>query len=181
MTAEIVSAAAAAGTFVVITATAIAALVQLRHLRASNQLQGLLAVLSMPYEPLLSESFAFVTHELPKKMQDPAFRRELEEKTAPDRFIHKELRVCDYYERLGSMIKFGLFPEELYFDNSSPERSWQNLEPVIAIMRRRRGPGVYDNFEYLVARSREWDRRHPQGAFPADAARIEVRDPWLDR
>ncbi|HEV2262299.1 MAG TPA: hypothetical protein VGR69_08445 [Candidatus Rubrimentiphilum sp.] len=179
MNLEIVNAAAAVGTFLVIAATAMAALVQLRHLRASNQLQALLAVLSMPYEPALSESFAFVTHELPQKMNDPAFRRVLEGPLPPDRLVHKELRVCDYYERLGSMIKFGLIPEELYFDNSTPENSWKVLEPVIAIMRRHRGAVVYDNFEYLVARSREWDRRHPGGAFPKNQPRLTVSDAWL--
>lgn len=176
---EVINSLAAVGTFLVIAATAIAALVQLRHLRASNQLQALLAVLSMPYEPALSESFAFVTHELANKMKDPAFRRALEGPGSPDRLIHKELRVCDYYERLGSMIKFGLIPEELYFDNSTPENTWKVVEPVVAIMRRRRGPVVYDNFEYLVARSREWDRRHPDGAFPKNQSRLTLNDPWL--
>ena len=175
---EILSTAAALGTFVVIAATAVAALIQLRQLRTTHQLQGLLAVLSLPYEPALSDAFMFMTHELAQKMKDPAFRRELEN-PAPDRAVHKELRVCDYYERLGSMIKYGLFEEELYFDNSSPERAWGVLEPVIAIMRRKRGPGVYDNFEYLVARSRDWDARHPNGAFPAGTSRLQLNDPWL--
>jgi hypothetical protein len=39
--------AAAVGTFVVIAASAIAALVQLRHLRTSNQLSGLVSVFEM--------------------------------------------------------------------------------------------------------------------------------------
>ncbi len=42
MSPESVSAVAAAGTLIVIAATAFAALVQLRHIRAANQLTGLL-------------------------------------------------------------------------------------------------------------------------------------------
>lgn len=175
---ETLSTAAAVGTFLVIAATAIAALIQLRHLRISNQLQGLLAILVMPYEPVLQESFEFVSHELESRLRDPQFRRELEGPTV-DRMIHKEMRVLDYYERLGSIVKNGLIPEELYFDNSTPEQYWRMLSQVIAIRRRGRGPVVYDNFEYLVARSRAYDRRHPNGNYPPEEARIEIEDVWL--
>ncbi len=178
MSLETLSTVAAVGTFLVIAATAIAALVQLRHLRVSNQLEALLAVLSLPYDSVLSESFQFVTHELEARMRDPQFRRELE-KPQPDRKVHKELLVCDYYERLGSIVKNGLIPEELYFDNSTPEQSWRLLSQVIAIRRRVRGPVVYDNFEYLVARSRAYDRRHPNGNYPASEPRVEIEDVWL--
>ncbi|MGB8910007.1 MAG: hypothetical protein WCC84_14775 [Candidatus Cybelea sp.] len=47
MTYEAIGAFAALGTLVVIIATAIAALIQLRHLRRSNQLSGLLSVLQL--------------------------------------------------------------------------------------------------------------------------------------
>jgi hypothetical protein len=89
------------------------------------------------------------------------------------------MRVLDYYERLGSIVKNGLMPEELYFDNSTPEQYWQLLSQVIAIRRRVRGPVVYDNFEYLVARSRAYDRRHPEGNYPPAESRLEIEDVWL--
>ncbi len=155
------------GTFVVIALTAIAALVQLSHLRVNNQLQVLLSIIRMPNEPELSGAFDFVVGEFRRRLEDPRFRAELEDITPPDRRVHKELRVCDYYERLGSCIKFGLIPARLYLDNSSPDRFWKILEPAIAIYRRRRGPTAYENFEYLVAISREWDRQHPHGAYPS--------------
>jgi len=178
MTLEALSTAAAVGTFLVIAATAIAALIQLRHLRVSNQLQGLLAILSLPFEPVLQESFEFVSHDLEDRLRDPAFRHELEKPTV-DRKIHKEMRVLDYYERLGSIVKNGLMPEELYFDNSTPEQYWKLLSQVIAIRRRTRGHVVYDNFEYLVSRSRAYDRRHPDGNYPRGEGRVEIEDVWL--
>ncbi len=178
MTLEALSTAAAVGTFLVIAATAIAALVQLRHLRVSNQLEALLAILSLPYDPILNEALLFVSHELETRLRDANFRRELE-KPQPDRKIHKELLVCDYYERLGSIVKNGLIPEDLYFDNSTPEMYWKLLSQVIAIRRRIRGPVVYDNFEYLIARSRAYDRRHPSGTYPLHMDRVEIEDSWL--
>jgi len=175
---EALNTAATVGTFLVIFVTAIAALIQLRHLRVNNQLQALLAILRMPYEATLAESFDFVlSDEFSACMADPAFRAELVDLKPPDRRVHKELRVCDYYERLGSCIKFGLIAEELYFDNSSPDRFWQVIEPAIALYREKRGPMVYANFEYLVIRSREWNERHPDGNFPAGVKRLVLVAP----
>ena len=163
---EVWNTVAAVGTFLVVVATAVAALIQLRHLRVNNQLQALLAILSMPYEPVLNEAFDFVLGGFSACMRDPEFRAELVGAIPPARQRHKQFRVCDYYERLGSCIKFKLISEDLYFDNSSPERFWTILEPAIALYRTARGPTAYENFEYLVIRSREWDRRHPSGNLP---------------
>ena len=44
LSAELVSAMAAVGTFIVVAATAIAAIVQLRHLRSSNQINSIIGV-----------------------------------------------------------------------------------------------------------------------------------------
>ena len=179
MSLELWSTIASTGTWLVITATAVAAIIQLRHLRASNQQQELLTILRMPLEPALREALDFTTREFPQKMQDFEFRKQLDTRLPPDRSIHKELWVCDYYERIGSCIKLGLFDEELYFDNSSPDRYWVVLEPAIAILRRQRGPVVYDNFEYLVVRCREWDAKHPRGNYPERVRRLAIGDPWL--
>lgn len=179
MSLELVNTAATAGTFFVILVTAIAAVVQLRHQRASNQLQVLLTILRMPNDPILNEAMDFTRARLGERLRDPEFRAGLEQPEPPDRSVHLELRVCDYYERLGSCVKLGLIREDLYFDNSSPEGFWQLLEPAIALYRRSRGPGAYDNFEYLVVRSRAWDERHPQGNYPANEARLTLSDPWL--
>ena len=173
---EVWNTVATVGTFLVILATAIAAIVQLQHLRVNNQLQALLAILRMPYDPELSNAFDFVLGDFKNKMRDPGFRDDLTKMTPPDRRIHKELRVCDYYERLGSCIKFGLIAEELYFDNSTPERFWNVLEPAIALYRRNRGSTAYENFEYLVIRSNEWDRRHPNGNLPRGVKRLVLPD-----
>lgn len=164
--------AASVGSFLVIVITATAAFIQLRHLRVNNQLQALLAILRMPLEPALSEAFDFVLSEFAEKMRDPQFRADLVDTRPPDRRLHKEMRVCDYYERLGSCIKFGLIAEELYFDNSSPDRFWTILEPAIVLYRKNRGPSAYENFEYLVVRSRAWDLRHPNGNYPRNAPRL---------
>lgn len=163
--------AAAVGTFVVITMSAVAALVQLRHLRAGNRLQALLTVMQMRYEPLIQSGFDFIAGNFPRLMEDEEFRRGLE-RLPPDRVVHKELLVCDYFERLGSSIKLGLIDAKVYLDGSSPETYWNVLEPAIRIMRRVRGPYVYENFEFLVALARQWNEEHPTGTYPKRIARL---------
>ena len=49
--------------------------------------------------------------------------------------------------------------------------------PVIAIIRRKRGPSAYDNFEYMVSRALLWEAKHPD-TFPKNAPRMPVTDPY---
>jgi hypothetical protein len=48
--------------------------------------------------------------------------------------------------------------------------------PVVAIIRRQRGPQAYDNFEYLASRVMLYDERHPGGVFPHRTPHLAVVD-----
>ena len=161
------------GTFLVIAASAIAAVIQLRHLRAGNDLQGLLKVLEMAYQPAIQEAFDFLTHDFPHKFKDPAFRRELLEHPI-DHHLHKELIAMEYYERLGSYVKNNMISAEYYLDCSSPQLYWDLLAPVVGALRMMNGNAAYENFEYLVMLGQEWDARHPDGNYPPGAKRLRV-------
>jgi len=180
MTLELWNTIAAWGTLLVITATAIAAIFQLRHMRASNDLEGLLKVLEMAYEPVVQDAFDYLTSDFCLKIEDPNYLSELERDPVDSR-VHKELIACEYYERLGSYVKNGLINAEFYLDCSSPEMYWDQLAPVIATLRKRRGPSAYENFEYLVVLERRWNERHPSGNYPKGAPRIPIPDPAVDR
>jgi len=71
MTAEWISAVAAAGTFLVILASAIAALVQLRHMRGSNQIVALTECRETMESAEFGDALTFVSYELPKRLNDP--------------------------------------------------------------------------------------------------------------
>ena len=163
-------------TFIVIFATAYAAVRQLRHLRNGNDLQGLLKVLETAYQPAIQEAFDFLTHQFPDKMKDPQFRRELLEHPI-DSHVHKELIAMEYYERLGSYVKNHLIPADLYLDCSSPEHYWDTLAPVVATMRSKYGSSAYENFEYLVVRGQDWDATHPGGNYPKNIRRLALPRP----
>ena len=113
MSLELWNAIGTVGTFVVITATAVAAIIQLRHLQRNNQLAGLLSVLDLFQQSHVYELIDYIRHELAVKMEDPNFRAGLA--TMPvDRREHPELHLCDLYEQVGSYVRAGLIDEELF-------------------------------------------------------------------
>ncbi len=176
MSLETLNTIASFGADVLILATAVAAVIQLRHLRNANDLQGLLKVLEMAYEPAIQDAFDFLTHDFPDKIKDEQFRLEL--LTHPiDSHVHKELIAMEYYERLGSYVKNHLIPADLYLDCSSPEHYWDILAPVVATLRQKHSPASYENFEYLVVRAQDWDEAHPGGNYPAGMRRLTMPPP----
>jgi hypothetical protein len=74
MSLELANTLATLGTFVVIAATAIAALLQLRHARSSNQIAALNELRETTETPAFLEASHFVQGGLSAKLQDPAFR-----------------------------------------------------------------------------------------------------------
>ena len=76
MSTELVNTFATLGTFVVIAATAIAAIVQLRHMRGSNQIEALNELREARETPEFQAALQFIG-ELPAIMRDPVFRYQL--------------------------------------------------------------------------------------------------------
>jgi hypothetical protein len=182
MSPDVVNALASVGTFLVIGATAVAAVIQLRHMRASNQLGALIALQSEFRSDDLQESFRFVQNELVYKLREPDYRAELERIGFIDARLHREVNVLNWFNELGSLLKNGLVDETAFMDLFSrlAVQYWENLAPAIAIMRRRRGSGQYHSFEYLAIRARKWLSDHPLGAFPRGMSRIPILDEWLE-
>ena len=171
---ELITAFASVGTLIVIAASAIAAVVQLRHLRQSNQLSGLLTVLDLFQQPHMHELFDYIRHELPGRMQDPTFRAGLEQSPV-DRREHPELYMCDLYDQVGSYVRSGLIDADVLAQSHwfNVILNWTILEPVITICRRTR-PYVFENFEYLVAYAVRWRREHPHGNYPASWSHVST-------
>lgn len=164
-------------TLIVLAAGTAAALVQLTHLRSSNQLQTLVD-LGQELQRI-SEHVAFVNHVLPQKMEDPAFRRDIGVKIDPEH--HPELLVALFLDRFGLLVKMKLMPERFIMEYGGGadaiSKCWANLQDVIAI-RRRELPNAYQNFEYLAVRARKWLQSHPYGTYPSYEERIKLSDRW---
>ena len=160
-------------TLLVVVVTALVGLRQVRHLRRQNTLNGLLKVLDDWRDPEFQSWLAYMRHELPKRMAEPGFFDELD-RNPIDRARHPELHLCDWYEQVGSFMKYGLLDERTMLDVSwsSSQRIWNALEPVIERMRRTRGDTLYENFEYFVARGVLFERAHRHGTYPATTPRM---------
>ncbi len=172
MTYEAIGAYSALGTLVVILATAIAALVQLRHLRQSNQLSGLLSVLQLFQDPHLHDLIDFVRTDLPNRMENPEFVAGLE-RIPIDRKQHPELHLAELYEEIGSFVRSGLIDEKLFLQGHwyNVLLYWTLLRPAIAVARKHR-PYIFENFEYLASRAQAWSDGHSHGNYPASAPRM---------
>jgi hypothetical protein len=178
MSQESLSTAAAIGTFIVIAATAIAAVVQLRHLRAQNQLTGLLTVLARVEDPQFNEWVDGARETIKSRMPDPAYRRAILDGTV-ERRNNSWLNLANSYDWVGSLVKHNLIPEESLLDVYSGRviGAWNIIEGIVPLVRTR-APAARENFEFLVVRARKYRAQHPQGTYPKGVPRLKVDVTW---
>jgi hypothetical protein len=186
MSLELVNTFATVLTLLVIAATAIAAIVQLRHARSSNQIAALNELRETMESPEFRDGRHFLVAELPVKLLDPAFRYQIAERSARTDenrpALGKILSMGNYYEGFGVLMKAGLIDRELglMMWSGTVIEAWERLEPVAAIVRRRIGDGLWENFEYATVLAQDWLAAHPNGTYPEGVRRIKVKDEWLE-
>lgn len=182
MSAETVSAWAALGTLLVIGASAIAALVQLRHMRAGNQLEALLSLERDFRNEEIQSALRYLQEGLPEHLEDPGYRAELASLGFVDAKTHPELTVCNWFNEIGTLVKHRLVSEDTFMDLFARliVFCWRHAAPAVAIMRRSRGDFQYHDFEFLALRAERWLARYPRGIFPISTVRKPLPDPWRD-
>ncbi len=173
MSVELLSALASVGTFVVILVTAIAAVVQLRHMRASNQIAALTEIRETMESPEFVAAVRFIGSELPVLMKDPAFPPRLHQ-----RILDPDLRSINFvgnvFENLGVFVKYGIIDKQIACDlwAGPVMRSWTALAPALRIRRKVfDAPAMLENFEYLTVLCEDYDARHPEGSYPRGVRR----------
>lgn len=182
MSPELLTAFATLGTVVVIGASAVAALIQLRHMRASNELEALLALQKDFQSPPIQASLQYVQEQLPHEMQEESYRDQLSALGFISVERHPELLACNWFTQMGTFLKHGLISESTVMDLYARliRYYWNALAPAIAIMRRKRGDGQYSEFEYLALRASGWLEQHSDGVFPHSVTRPPLADPWKE-
>jgi Domain of unknown function (DUF4760) len=186
MTLELLNTIGELGTFVVIAATAIAAIVQLRHLARSNRI-SVLNELRQTYE---SEQFqaarSFVRVKISQHLNDRSFRHQLHnpsERTDETRAaVTKMGTVANVYEGMGALVKAGMIDQRLVFElwGSAVVADWTMLAPYTAMMRVRKGRQIFEHFEYLTVLAQDWLAAHPDGTYPKGMRRIDLKDEWIE-
>ena len=169
---------AAVGTFLVIAATAIAAVVQLRHMQRGNWLAVQLKILEMWTSPAIQEPYDYIKTVLPERLKDPRYRAELEYGPI-DRSVHREMVMLDWNAQLGLMLEKGALDDTfLQFYEPAIVICWKQLAPVLALIRRHRNEHGIEHFDYLVARAMAL-RAKPRKDIFAEVSRLPAVDEWL--
>lgn len=171
---EILNVVASLGTFLVIGATAIAAVVQLRHMRANNQLEGLLSVLARVEDSNFNRWVTAAQRQLPVLLADPEYRQSIMDGTF-DRDV-AWLNLANSYDWVGSLVKNRLIPIDAFLDVYSLRvlQAWNVIEPVAALVRPVAGDGVWENFEFLCVKAQDWNAKHGGSAYPKHVRRIKL-------
>jgi hypothetical protein len=182
MSLEAWAALAQVGTFVVIAATAAASLVQLRHLRAANQVAALRLLMDQYEGAELRDAFHFVRVELAGRLEDPAFRVELLSYQT-DRLRHPEITICNFFDTWGLNYREGAIEKRAFMRIMAGVTVWfwKELEPVIAMSVNSNGVNTsFQNFEYLAVEAGEWLAVHPDGDYPRGKPRMPLVNPWRE-
>ena len=163
MSPEWVAAAASAGTFVVITASAIAALLQLRHMRGSNQIIALTECRETLESPEFREAQRFVSFELPNRLSDSEECLKIAQ--LPFSGEYQAIgTVANFFESMGLFVKTGIIDRNIACDFWAfvVLRNWDALLPVTTFVRDKLGTeALWENFEYMAALSKSYSERYP--------------------
>jgi hypothetical protein len=181
MSIEVWTAIGSVGAMFVLGAAAFAAIVQLRHMRTNNQLQAILSIERDFHDERMQDAFAYVQTRLDGAMRDASYRAELAQRGFIDSRKHPEMEVCNWFDQAGMLVKSGFVDEDVFCEAYAKlvDYCWEVLSPVVAVLRRQRGPTQYESFEYLAVRARMWRARNPNGTYPHNTARAKLVDLWL--
>lgn len=186
MSADWVTAIATAGTFVVIAASALAALMQLRHMRSSNQIVALTECRETLESPEFRDAQRFVSYELPRRLQDPDECRKAAQ--IPFTGEYEAIgTVANFFESMGLFVKTGIIDKRIACDFWAYVvlRNWEALLPLTSYARQKiDAPALWENFEYMAALCERYQRQHPTSYprgmehMPADTSLIQRAKEW---
>ncbi len=167
MTLELANTIASVASLVILATAAIAALGQLRHVRASNQIAALVECRQTLASPEFAQARQFLKRRLPEILRDPANYARLTESPL-DQELMPLNTIGNFLETLGVFVKYRIVDRRVACDvwGGVVVECWNNMAPALGIVRSVHGTDVWENFEYLAWLSRTWMDAHPNGTFP---------------
>ena len=135
--------------------------VQLEQLRRATQLDGAMKIFDDLQSPTYVEGRHFVATELPKYLEDPIFRKEVELGMIwtenPDT-IHHEQFILRTFETIVSHVQRGLLDREVIVDTAAIPilLAWEHLSGVVELQRGTIHPRMWENFEKLHDAAAAW-------------------------
>lgn len=177
-------------TVTIVASTAIAALVQLRHLRAGNQINALLNVSEKLDGRAFRDALMLANRMLDAFLAESDFReyevaiaRRVQPPEVERRFVEMHdalVLIANTFEVLGVLVKNRIVDPALFVDGYCDVAlgAWKRLSEYTAFIRAAYGSdAVWEHFEYLAAISEDWIARHPS-SYPKGARRLRIHNPW---
>jgi len=178
MSPEWVTAIATAGTFIVIAASAIAALMQLRHMRTGNQISAYNECRETMEGAEFREALAFIRNEIQERLADPETVAAIVNSALRNEYSGIRL-VANLFESMGLFVRTGMMDEHIACElwSGIVLSTWNSLRLLTAELRKRYGGGVWKNFEYMAALSEDFLARYPDGsAYPSGMHRMPLEN-----
>ena len=180
MSPEWLSALASVLTLLVVAASAIAALLQLRHMRSGNQIVALNEVLERIQSEEFRDTIRYVYRELPKLYDDPAARKALVSYPLPTQY-EQARTLANFFENVGTFVKRGVIDVTITADMWGDVilTSWLALSPMITNRRKvLNEPRLWENYEFLAMVCKRFKERHPDGTYPKGLPRMPDSEIW---
>jgi hypothetical protein len=178
-------------TAVVIAATAVAAVIQLRHMRSGNMIEAILSFRSMLEDDEHRKANRLLRGgDLGRELENPEFRRylyriskKLPVEDVPQRYIdlmEAAVALGNSFELIGGMVRNRVVSAEMFLANYwwVVTNTWTRMAEYIAVARRYTGAdSLFEDFEYLTVISEAWARRHPN-SYARGVARKSLVNPY---
>lgn len=178
MNAEWVTAIATAGTFVVIAASAIAALLQLRHMRSGNQIAAYNECRETMDSVTFRDALYFIRTKLPERLTDAAACEAIVRGGLAGEYGDIRL-VANLFESMRLFVRTGMMDQRIACQlwSGIVLNVWNVLRPLTAVIRANISEGVWINFEYMAVLSKRYIAQFPNGEYPAGVERLPLDEP----
>jgi hypothetical protein len=180
MSPEWLTAIGTLGTFVVIAASAVAALMQLRHMRSGHQIAALTEIRETMESTNFQQALRWTAHELPRLLEEPRIRALIANAGPLSPELEQARTVGNFFETTGAAVRHGFIDRGVACDlwGYVVARNWDLLAPFIANRRAAVGSNLFEHFEYLAVISRHWAAEHRDGTYPKNLERMPLPEPW---
>ena len=191
MSPELVTAVSSLVTALVIAATAVAGVIQLRHMRSGNLIEAILSFRSMLADDEHRKANRLLRGgDLARELEDPQFRRflyriskKLPMDDVPQRYIElmeAAVALGNSFELIGGMVRNRVIAPDVFLANYwwVVTNTWGRMKEYIGMMRQYTGAeSLFEDFEYLTVISGEWAKRHPD-SYARGVARMPLVNPY---
>ncbi|HET7815442.1 MAG TPA: hypothetical protein VFL13_13835 [Candidatus Baltobacteraceae bacterium] len=167
--AEWITAIGTIGTFVVIAASAIAALLQLRHMRSGNQIAAYNECRETMDAPDFRTALGLIRSDLTERLREPGVADEIIRQSLPGEYASIR-HVANLFESMGLFVRIGMMDRKIACElwSGIVLDVWNRLRPLTAAARRNGGDGIWINFEYMAALASQYidsteGEKYPEG------------------